>query len=114
MSDGRFCGLVAATSKLRITMRQVVRKTEFPGKPRRYSRPETEFPPTPLPDRSRASRCCPYPGLQRRWTCPIRAVIASRAQTVHFAQCGRAEGVRPPDGVDRDPFAIFAACGDGR
>src|SRR5947208_14445800 len=28
----------------------------------------------------RASRCCPYPGLQRRWTCPIRAVIASRAK----------------------------------
>src|SRR6516165_5510720 len=47
-----------------------------------------------------ASRCCPYRGLQRRWTCPIGAVIGGRVQTVHSAQRGRAEGVRPPDGVD--------------
>src|SRR5262249_1338386 len=71
-------------------------------------------PPKALVRSTQASRCCPYPGLQRRWTCPIRAVIAGRAQTVHFAQCGRAEGVRPPDGVNRDPFATFAACGGGR
>src|SRR5262245_10613358 len=47
-----------------------------------------------------ASRCCPYRGFQRRWTCPIGAVIAGRAQTVHSDQRGRAKGVRPPDGVD--------------
>src|SRR5215813_14560213 len=71
-------------------------------------------PPKAVVRSTQASRCCPYPGLKSRWTCQIRAVIAGRAQTVHFAQCGRAEGVRPPNGVNRDPFATFAACGGGR
>jgi transposase InsO family protein len=55
-----------------------------------------------LPDWWSASRCCAHRGLQKavEWRCPIGAVIAGRAQTVHSAQRGRAKGVRPPDGVD--------------
>src|SRR5215510_10965361 len=87
---------------------------EFPRKSTAVPRTLKPNPPKAIARSTQTSRCCPYPGLQRRWTCPIRAVIAGRAQTVHFAQCGRAEGVRPPNGVDRDPFATFAACGGGR
>jgi hypothetical protein len=47
----------------------------------------------------------PLSGHSSRWTGANGAVIAGRAQTGHpardSAQCGRAEGVRPPDGVDQ-------------
>src|SRR5260370_6035539 len=58
-----------------------------------FSMPNSAAPTSP-------SSCCPDRGLQRRWTCPIGAVIGDRFQTVHSAQRGRAKGVRPSNGVD--------------
>ena len=58
-----------------------------------FSMPNSAAPTSP-------SSCCPYRGFQRRWTCPIGAVIGDRVQTVHSAQRGRAKGVRPSNGVD--------------
>ena len=74
----------------------------------RYQGPESEYHlgtargrgRSELPQYVARPRCCPYRGIQRRWTCQSRALIASPARQGHSAQCGHAKGVRPPDGVD--------------
>src|SRR5262249_18923619 len=40
----------------------------------------------------RASRCCPYRGIQRRWTCPIGAGIAGAVPTRPFCHSGARGG----------------------
>jgi hypothetical protein len=91
-------------------MRQVVRKTEFPGKPRRYSRSETEFP---------QRRCLIGQGVtmlplsrpSKAVDMPDQGSYAGRAQTVHCSMRPRQAFARQ-NGVDQilsPPGAAVAA-----
>src|SRR5262249_55450912 len=48
-----------------------------------------------------ASRCCPYRGLQRRWTCPIGAVIGGPGpKEPSLLKVAAQGGVHRSEGVD--------------
>src|SRR5262245_57150382 len=62
-----------------------------------------------------ASRCCPYRGLQRRWTCPIGAVIgAGPKQSILLNVAAPRASVGQMESTSHDPFATLAGCGCGR
>src|SRR5215831_3485276 len=63
-----------------------------------------------------ASRCCPYRGLQRRWTCPIGAVIGfpGPKQSILLNVAAPRASVGQMESTSHDPFATLAGCGCGR
>src|SRR5215471_17049646 len=56
-----------------------------------------------------ASRCCPYRGLQRRWTCPLLGA----GQSILLNVAAPRASVRQMESTSHDPFATLAACGCG-
>src|SRR5262245_19297692 len=62
-----------------------------------------------------ASRCCPYRGLQRRWTCPIGQLLgAGPKQSILLNVAAPRASVGQMESTSHDLFATLAGCGCGR